>query len=88
MNEDIIVGGKRSTMKISTCPAATANCFRNGTGLLSVLPKSQNICIINKTNTSGMKVRGVADINKSSIIKPKNDREEREALGNTLLRWR
>jgi hypothetical protein len=45
------------------------NLFQNGTGLLSALPKSQNICIINKTNASSRKVRGVANINKISIVK-------------------
>jgi hypothetical protein len=62
------------------------NLFQNGTGLLSALPKSQNICIINKTNTSSREVRGVANVNKISIVKKEKNGRERGALGNALLR--
>jgi hypothetical protein len=54
------------------------NVFQNGTGLLRAIPKSQNICIINKTNTSGRKIRGVANINEISIVKRKRIGERAE----------
>jgi hypothetical protein len=76
VNKDVFVGGKGSTMHVSPCQTATVNLFQNGTGLLSALPKSQNICIINKTNTSSREIRGVADINQIGIVeKEKNGRE-------------
>jgi hypothetical protein len=73
-------------MHVSPCQAATVNLFQNRTGLLSVLPKSQNICVINKTNTGSRKVRGVANVSKISIVKKKKNGRERRALGNALLR--
>ncbi len=86
VNKDIFVGGKGSTMHVSPCQTATMNVFQNRTGLLSALPKSQNICIINKTNTSGRKIRGVANINEISIVEKEKNGGERRALRNALLR--
>ena len=86
VNKDIFVGGKRSTVHVSPCQTATMNVFQNGTGLLLALPKSQNICIINKTNTSSGEVRGVANVNKISIVKKEKNGRQRRALGNALLR--
>ncbi len=86
VNKDIFVEGKGSTMHVSPCQTAAVNLFQNRTGLLSALPKSQNICVINETNTSSRKVRGVANVNKISILKKKKNGRERRALGNALLR--
>jgi hypothetical protein len=58
------------------------NLFQNRTGLLSAFPKSQNICIINKTNSSSREIRGVAHINKIRIIKKEKNRREGRALGD------
>ncbi len=85
VNKVKFVGGKGSTMQVSPCQTATVNHFQNGTGVLSALPKSQNICIINKTNTSNREIWGDADINQISIVEKKMNGRERRALRNTLL---
>jgi hypothetical protein len=85
VNKDIFVGGKGSTMHVFPCQTATVNRFQNRTGLLSALPKSQNICIINKTNTSSREIRGVAYINQISIVKKEKNGRERRALGTPCL---
>jgi hypothetical protein len=86
VNKKIFLEGKGSTMHVSPCQIATANLLQNRTGLRSAIPKSQNIYVINKTNTSSRKVRGVTNINKISIIKKDKNGRERIAFGNTLLR--
>jgi hypothetical protein len=62
------------------------NLFRNRAGLFSAPLKSKNICIINKTNTIGREIRGVAKIKKISIVKGEKNGRVRRALGNALLR--
>jgi hypothetical protein len=60
--------GERSTMHASSCQIVTVNTFHNAEGLLTVLLKKPNICIINKDITRSWKVRGVASINEFSIV--------------------
>jgi hypothetical protein len=82
----IFVGGTGITMHVTPCQTASVNFFQNRKSLYSAFPKFQNICIINKTNTSSRKVRRIANVNKISIVKEDKNRRERKALGNAFLR--
>jgi hypothetical protein len=61
------------------------NLFQNGTHFLSAFPKSQNLCIINKTNNSSREIRGVAHIDKIRSIKKEKHGRKWKALGMPYL---
>jgi hypothetical protein len=54
-------------------------------GLFSALPKSQDICIINKSNISSSEIRGVTSIHEISMVKKVKNGREGRAMGNTLI---
>ncbi len=68
MNMDKFSRGKGSIKLVFPCQIAAVNLFQNRTGPLSALFKGQNICVINKTNTSSREIRGVASVNEISIV--------------------
>ncbi len=72
-------------MHVSLCKTAALNLTQNRTCLCSALTNGQVICI-NKTNTSGREVRGVADIIEISIVIKKYSGVKWRAVWDTLLR--
>ncbi len=85
VNQSIFFWGKGGSMHLTPPQAATVNLIQGSTGLLCAQTKCQNIHIINKTNAGDGEVKRIAEVNKVSIIKEKQDGRERRALGDARI---